>query len=417
MKLLTNLKRSLFGLVLTPIALVAMGGTASAQIPYDGANTPASPVPAFNVFTGVPTVGNEADFFRSRMPVSSGDATTPYIDPLNANCVAGQKIQFRVYVHNGADKNGNNNGTGPSVAHGTNVKVTLPTAAADGFTTSARISSTNAGTVNDTATINCAGKTVKLKYVTGSASQYSIGTGVVGLSDDIIGSGVAISSRGVAGDVWGCWDERVYVVFTVEVEEVTPPAPVYTCDLLTVTYLSNRKYRFEVTYTANNGAVLKSTSVNYGDNSSAGTTLSSEHLYVADGTYNTSATLVFTVNNSDKTVTSDNCKKQVIVKGNECPTKPGVPVNDPSCKPCPTKPSVNIDSPECKCPTNPGMQHGDPKCKACPTNSKINYDSKECNTVKVLPSTGPAGLMALVAGVSGMCMIAHNVISRRKANR
>ena len=35
-------------------------------VPYQGANTPPLSSPAFNQFTGVPSQGDESDFFRGR---------------------------------------------------------------------------------------------------------------------------------------------------------------------------------------------------------------------------------------------------------------------------------------------------------------------------------------------------------------
>lgn len=222
----TTLKRTALGFT-TMVAAFSMSTTTVSAIAYNGDNTVSSPTPAFNVFTGVPSVGNEADFLRARVPTApTGDTSTAYVDPLNASCVNGQRIQMRVYVHNGANANANNNGSGPSVARGTKVKVNVPSTQATSFTSNATISSTNAGTVNDNVAINCNGKTVKLKYIPGSASQFSIGSGVVPLSDAITTTGVPIRSQSVAGDVWGCWNDRVYVILSVQVEEVTTPPPV-----------------------------------------------------------------------------------------------------------------------------------------------------------------------------------------------
>lgn len=207
--------------------LISGGVTVQAAIPYTGDDTVSSPTPAFNVFTGVPAPwGDESDFLRARVPVNGqdSDATTQYVDPLAASCANGQKIQMRVYVHNGASVTGNQNGTGPSVAHDTKVRVDLKNATAQSvFAPNATISSSNAGVVNDGLTINCNGKTVKLNYLKGSASSFSLGTGVVPLDDAIVTTGVPIRSQSVPGDVWGCWNDRVYVVLSVQVEELPPP--------------------------------------------------------------------------------------------------------------------------------------------------------------------------------------------------
>ncbi len=229
MRKLTTIKKTLTTLAILLTGAITLTTAVASAIPYDGPNTPNSPVPAFNVYTGVPSVGTESDFLRARVPTApSGDTATPYVDPLNATCVAGQRIQMRVYVHNGASVAGNQNGSGPSVAHGTKVKVTVPGNEATSFSPNATISSTNAAAVTDAVSIRCSNTSnVKLSYVPGSASQYSIGSGVVALGDEIVSSGSPIRSRTVPGDVWGCWDDRVYVILTVQVEQkTTPPPPV-----------------------------------------------------------------------------------------------------------------------------------------------------------------------------------------------
>lgn len=365
------IKKATVGLASIAAILVIGGGTAQA-IPYDGDTTPPSPVPAFNVFTGVPSVGTESDFLRSRVPTTpSGDTSTPYVDPLNASCINGQRIQMRVYVHNGATKSNNNDGNGTSVAHGTNVKVALPLDAASVLKPNATISSTNAGTVNDGAIINCNGKIVKLKYINGSASQYSIGTGVVPLGDNIVTTGVPISSEGKAGDVWGCWDERVYVILAVEVEEVTPPAPVYSCDLLSVTKIDNRKYKFDVKYTVKNGATLKDITFNYGDNNTGTDT---EHTFAKDGTYNVVATVNVMVNGQVQSVSSNACAKPVTVAKENC-TVPG-------------KENYPKDAPECSVDTPP----------------------------TTLPNTGPGSIAGIFAAVTAAGALAYRYVTRRRFN-
>ena len=126
MNKLNIFQKATLGLSGLVAALFLTAGVVSA-IPYNGDQTVASPVPAFNVFTGVPApTGNESDFLRARVPVNATDSTTQYVDPLSTTCKDGEEIQLRVYVHNGASAAANNNGSGPSVAHGTKVKVTIP---------------------------------------------------------------------------------------------------------------------------------------------------------------------------------------------------------------------------------------------------------------------------------------------------
>ena len=106
----------------------------------------------------------------------------------------------------------------------------------------------------------------------------------------------------------------------------TPPpvTPVYTCDLLTLGQSTNRTVNASVKYTATNGATYKSTSFSWGDNSAAnsGTATTASHSYSADGTYNVTANVTFTVNGVDKTVTSAACAKPVTFKTTPPPVTP-----------------------------------------------------------------------------------------------
>lgn len=322
---LRNLFRSLTAVVAVSASLMFTTASVSA-IPFvAGDQTQASPVPAFNVFTGVPNEGTESDFFRSRVPTGTADSVTKYVDPLTASCENGQRIQMRVYVHNGASATANDNGNGPSVAHGTRVKVALDTRAASSFSSNATISASNAATVNDTSTINCNGKTVKLKYVPGSASSFSKGSGVVKLSDDIIGSGVPIRSNDTEGDVYGCFDQRVFVLISVVVEEIPAPKPVpaISCDLFKIEIGDNRTIRVsQFSYTATN-ATYKNTILNW-DAGTGKTNVSTAVItdgskvngqtynYATDGTYLVTATVRFMDGEGKELVAgTENCQQQV----------------------------------------------------------------------------------------------------------
>jgi hypothetical protein len=211
-------------------------------LPYTGSTTVASPIPAFDVFTSTPGYplpapapsDSESNFLQARVPINgnpAADSTTPYADPLSTGCTNGEIIQLRVYIHNGANAEFNNNGTGPSVAHNTQVQVTIPDSQSTAFETGASISSSNAATVSDNLAINCTGnQAVELQYVPGSASQYSVATNAATpLSDSIVTTGDLVQSETVPGDVWGCWNDRVLVVLSVKIvvpsTPITPPTP------------------------------------------------------------------------------------------------------------------------------------------------------------------------------------------------
>lgn len=309
-------KKAAAGFAAVAAGLIISTGSVHALIPYQGDQTQASPVPAFNVFTGnIPApapAGGEQDFFRGRVPVNGdlNEGTTQYSDPVTTDCTDGKVIQMHIYVHNGASVDGNNNGSGPSVAHNTHVKVALPGTQGSAFTSTASISASNAATVTDNQTIKCSdGKTVKLQYVSGSASQYSAGSGVLKLSDAIVGAGVPIQSEKTPGDVWGCWNERVYVVLAVKVVEVPQPKPevTATCDMFQITATEDRKVRVSAfKYSAQN-ADVKNVTIDWGDNSqntvvtNAGEVVGQTHQYSDYKTYLINAIVTFndTVNNKE----------------------------------------------------------------------------------------------------------------------
>jgi hypothetical protein len=349
-----------------------MGNAAvsAAQIDYNDPNNRPITHARFNAYTNVPAVGNEADFVKLRK--SSGDPTvsanaSPFSDPLNDPCAVGQKFDVRTYVHNSANTEFNDNGNGTAVAKNVNVAMQAQLGVTKkSFTFSSTISASNAASVTDTATLNC-GSDVQLKLVPTSVKVYSKNTGWTGGADSAVNGSLAIGSRTAgSGIVWGCWDDRVLVIYMVEVVKA-PENPVYTCDLLTVTKISDRRYKFDVKYTARNGATFKEVRYNYGDGQ---TGTSAEHTFEKDGTYNVVATAVFTVNGQERTATSDACAKQVTVTPKNCPI--------------PGKENLPVDSPECK------------------------------ETPTVLPETGAAGLAGIFAAVSAAGAGAHQFVIRRR---
>ncbi len=336
MKNLTIFKKAAVGIVALATSLL-MNGAAVSAIPYTGDSTPPSPVPAFNVFTGVPNIGNESDFLRSRVPTSDSDSSTPYVDPLSTSCANGQKIQMRVYVHNGASQDANNGGSGPSVAHNVKVKVNLDNSTAKStFDPSATISSSNAGVVTDGAVINCNGKSVKLKYVFGSASAFSIGTGVVAVNEGLLlTTGAPIRSQAVAGDVWGCWNERVYLIFTVQVEEV-PETPPSLGECKTVTFdVDNKTRKVSVSNIQANltNATVVGYKIDFGEGT-VSTAATADHVFTADsGTITVSVQIQFADSHTELK-TAAGCIKQVnFTKTPTTPTPTPTPTTLPNTGP------------------------------------------------------------------------------------
>lgn len=135
-----------------------------------------------------------------------------------------------------------------------------------------------------------------------------------------------------------------------------PKPPIYKCDALTLRTLSNeqRRYAFDLAYTAENGAALKSVDYDFGDgtgqdNVTPEAAKTIEHAYTKAGTYTTTATLHFTVGNEVKDA---KCKVTVTTSPEMCPLNPTLPKDDARCAPCPIpgKEQYPKDSPYCVTP-------------------------------------------------------------------
>lgn len=371
MKLTKFLKRT----AIAAFAVAMIGGlfVATAQpvraVPYEGENTPGLDSPAFNVYTGVPSIGDESDFFRGKLNGTSG-----YVDPVNAPCEDGAKFTLRVYVHNGANQNLNEGGSGPGVARNTRVSVDLPDQAGSSFDLDSTIASSNAGSVTDGLEINCSnGKQVKMSYVAGSALQYTIPGGTQALSDDIVnGGGALVGTNGPDGNVWGCWDQRVWVLLEVEVTE-EPVVEFAECEAINVDIFDNRRVAIRVNAVAENVTILgyRISTADVVENSQE-----LEYQYQEDGTYKiTGEVQVEYQDGTTEWLTSDACMTEVTFKDNEVT----------NC-PIPGKEHLPVDSPKCKKDEQP----------------------------KVLPNTGIGGIAGLFAAVSATATGAYQYVARRK---
>jgi hypothetical protein len=348
---------SLSAFVAVGLSLAAFSGVAqAAQIPYvPGEPLPSLTTPVFNTYTNVPNgVGNEADFVRIRPSTGDvsdngvgGERNALYVNGHAATCKVGEKFDIRTYVHNGADDNFNDNGNGSAVAHGTKVRMTAPLGSKGStFTFTSQVMATDVSPVTDTARLYC-DKEVSLKLVAKSVKVVSKHYGFQSVADSAVNGDLPIGSHVLgSGDVWGCWDERVVVAYIVEVVEAEKPAvPMYSCDLLSLTFLGNRKYKFDVSATAKNGATVKEYKFDFNDGSAVVTSAknSVEHTYAKDGTFNPKAEVVFTVPTANggtetKVVSGANCVKTITVSTEEkCPIpgKGHLPKNSPECKETP----------------------------------------------------------------------------------
>ncbi len=89
--------------------------------------------------------------------------------------------------------------------------------------------------------------------------------------------------------------------------------PSYICESATVDIVKGRKVHTTVKAPVSGNAKVKTVTYNYGDGSTAKVTdkLADDYEYKNDGTYKITTTVTFTVDGTDKAVTSDNCAKVV----------------------------------------------------------------------------------------------------------
>jgi hypothetical protein len=288
--------------------------TNTSAIPYNGEDTTPSPVPAFNVYTGVPGVGNESDFYKGKLDGSTEDS----VNNIESTCETGTRFSLRAYVHNGASQYENAEGNGPSVAKDTTVKMTVPTNEGSNFGSTATISSSNAGSISDGLTITCTdGRTVTVKYVVGSAEQYSGLSGVQPVSDSIVTTGAPIGTMSPNGDVWGCWDQRVWVRIVVEVTEVPEDLHPAVCEAILTTLLSSNQIRVDNVEFDLRDATLNDIEIDYGDTTKVNVQPDDfaldPHTYTNPGTYTVRATLNTTFEGKADAISSPACEAKIEV--------------------------------------------------------------------------------------------------------
>src|SRR5206468_597043 len=101
-----------------------------------------------------------------------------------------------------------------------------------------------------------------------------------------------------------------------------PPAPVFSCDLLSIKAKDMTATITDFKSTAQNGATFKSVDIEWGDSSSdKGLTspVGKSHNYAKNGTFTISATAHFDVNGTNKTAGGSNCMQTVTFQKNKPP--------------------------------------------------------------------------------------------------
>lgn len=328
-------------LAMLVLPMAAFANDAPGSHPYQGDQTQGTDHAAFNIFSGdipgVPSNAGEQDFVTV-----APSGTLNWTNDLE---ICNGRFDIAFYLHNGAETSTNGqNLDGPGVATGVRMKITLPSGASMTHDITGTISADNVATIVDEAMVHCDDHDIELDYVEGSAQIFRQSDGQFDpLSDDIVGpNGTLVGSSTDNGVVPGCWEFRVIVKLTVDVKKVEKPEPIFVCKTLTALPTSvkpDEDVEFTATANAENGATITSYVFNFGDGNSQTVTTSAEtasttHAYDAEGNFNSSVTVNFSVDGQAKADSGDKCKVKVSVDEKEkpvCPTNPDLPLDSPKC--------------------------------------------------------------------------------------
>ncbi len=358
-------------LVFGATLVFGLGSTAQAAscYQYNANGFPTSQTPVFNNICGVPGYGDERDFVRIR-PSTGDDTSTSnnaaYADTITSACTDGAEFDVHTYIHNDAEPEYNNNGSGSAVAHDVQLAMSAPLGkTASSFTFGSTISASNAATVSDTATLNCSGQPIQLSLVPSTVKIYAQSYGYKSLSDSAVNGTTKIGDPTFgSGDEWGCWNYRVAVVYEVVVHKVEVPST-GVCKEAAIEVNKNGSVSVSVTGETSNATIV-GYKIDFGDHTVV-YQQSATHTYAQAGKYVITAYVEVQYANGSKqwvVPTSSACQGSVTI----------TPSTPPIVTPPVTPPTV-------------------------------------------LPSTGPAGLVGLFAGTSGLGTIGHLLYRRRRYNR
>ena len=306
MKVKTFLKGALASVAFVALTAFAFSGVVDARTQYDPNGTATSTTPIFNEFYDVPEIGDEADFVRIRQ--GEGE----YVDNLESACDINDQFMIRTYIHNGADPDYNEDGSGPAVARDVVLRMIAElNQTDDNFTFTSTVSASNAASVTDSATLDCDGNQVQLQLVPQSVYSWSRPLGWNQEPDSAVNGELPLGSREQgSGDVWACWDDRVLVVYEVQVIEA--PQVDYVCDSLTGVLVSDKRYKFTAAHSNSALAEFVDYTYDFGDGNKETTVQNMiEHTYLEDGNYKISVTPSWIVNGETVTNTGPQCEVEI----------------------------------------------------------------------------------------------------------
>lgn len=186
--------------------------------------------PVFNSFVNVPNYGDERAF--TRISVANPGDTNPVDNDYRHELVAqpGQEYWMRIYVHNNANTQTNNedlnhDGFPDGVARNTRVKLSYLTGRANAFDLKATVTADNAATVWDEAVLRDNNDQFRVEYVPGSAKVLNTAQPNVlrDLNDDPTDAdGLLLGYNQMDGKQPGCFEyvNRVYVKVVVKAPKI-----------------------------------------------------------------------------------------------------------------------------------------------------------------------------------------------------
>ncbi len=295
---------------------------------YNPNGFPTSSTPVFNNICGITStlssnqgsypLGDEPNFVRIRPHASDnplGADNPKLVNSLNSACNDGDKFDIWTYVHNDAEPQFNNNGTGSAVANNVKLALNAPlNKDMNSFAFSSSVSASNAAAVNDNTTLTCNGQPVKLTLVPNSVHYNNdIVNSTTFLSlpagDSAINNTTPIGSPvWTAQKVWGCWNYRVVVVYTVKVQKQEAPKLTMVCKLSRFE-IQDRTVKVTIAPEVQNVKVV-GYDINWGDNSKHSNQVSDSHTYLGNGPFTVTAKFqVQLANGQKKWITSNDCTK------------------------------------------------------------------------------------------------------------
>lgn len=316
-----------------------------------------SATPVFNNFCNVPyNINNESNFVRIRQNVSGNDMNNvtnpPYIsNSLSSICAVGSTYDIWNYLHNNASPNFNpdHNPSDPSaVAHNVQENLSATFGKGTHFTFSDIVSASNANTVQASATLNCGNNNVEVNLVPASVHIYSLPYGWLNLSDSTINGGQTKVGSPIAGsgDMWGCWNYRMVIVYQIVVTAV-PPTPTVTpvCKLITLESQGQVAKLEGLDYSLGS-ATLNSVTISFGNGASSIVNLTPSQVaslqtspYVYTYSQNGNYSVKATINTSMGDYSSVQCIASVNVSIPTTPTTPTPPTTTPTSPTTPTTPT------------------------------------------------------------------------------